>query len=325
MRGAKPGLLLACVALLGPLACAGAARDRSLPPARPAPAPKPAFWRAHAPGYGDLYLLGSVHVGEAGAPTFAGSIARAWARADELVVEVDVSRITPEDVAALTQRYATLPPHLRLDALLAEDTRERLAGWVAARGVQAESLQRLKPWFVAQLVMITELRRIGYDAAFGVDRVFIDQASGVKPIVGLETVPSQFAALDGQPLEVQTLMLDDVLLRIDELEEHTRTLVEAWARGDEATIEREILDSLDQRPELAGFYEAFWWQRNQAMARRLVELAGDGETRFVTLGAGHMVGAKGIPALLAAQGFALERLGEAAAPGSPAEAAPAPR
>ena len=57
-----------------------------------------------------------------------------------------------------------------------------------------------------------------------------------------------------------------------------------------------------------SFYASFFWQRNAAMTARLVELARDGQTRFVVLGAGHMLGAKGIPALLAQRGFVVERV-----------------
>ena len=61
------------------------------------------------------------------------------------------------------------------------------------------------------------------------------------------------------------------------------------------------------------------------MAARLVELAGDGQTRFVVLGAGHMVGPKSIPAHLAEQGFAVERIRVGAASAAPdAAVAPTP-
>jgi uncharacterized protein YbaP (TraB family) len=76
---------------------------------------------------------------------------------------------------------------------------------------------------------------------------------------------------------------------------------------------------------LGACYDALIWQRNASMAARLVALAGDGRTRFVVLGAGHMVGAKGIPARLAEQGFAVERIRVERAPlASGAAVAPPP-
>jgi hypothetical protein len=328
VRRTSASLLLACAALLAPVTpvgCAGVRRDLVEPSARVAPAPTPPFWRAHAQGYGELYLLGSVHIGTAGAADFDASIEQAFAQASELVVEVDVSRVTQAEILSNTQRYATLPPHLRLDALLSDDTREALADYVRSRGLPNDQVQALKPWFVSQLILMVELQAAGYDASLGVDRAFVDEANGSKPVVGLETIASQLAMLDGLSPELQELMLKDTLLRVDDLESHTQELLEAWSHGDDADLEHRIFESLDDIPELADFYEAVFWRRNAEMTARLVELARDGRSRFVVLGAGHLVGARGIPARLAEQGFVVERLAARAVPAQPEAIAPPPR
>ncbi|MFQ5418658.1 MAG: TraB/GumN family protein [Myxococcota bacterium] len=48
--------------------------------------------------------------------------------------------------------------------------------------------------------------------------------------------------------------------------------------------------------------------RNEVMADQLVALAGNGRRRLVVLGVGHLVGPRGIPELLAARGFRVERV-----------------
>jgi len=312
------------IAVTAALAGSGCAGVGSESPAPPAAVATPLFWHAKAPAGGELYLLGSVHVRAADAPALGPEVAQAYARSDQLVVEIDASQITPEEVEAQTQRYAVLPPQLRLDALLEPETRELLARFVAAHGMSGEQVQRYKPWFASQMILMTELASAGYDAALGVDKDFVDQASGEKPIVGLETLASQFATLDGQTLAVQELMLRDVLLRGDSLVAYTGDLIDAWSRGDEAALENQIFQPADEAPELAAFYAAFFWRRNAAMTARLVELARDGRTRFVVLGAGHMLGEKGIPALLAQQGFVVERVNSGADARLP-DAATAPR
>jgi len=324
-RGRWTALLLGSAALATaplPLGCAGVWRGLAEPAA---PAATPLFWHARAPGGGDLYLLGSVHLRAVDAQALAPEIQQAYADSDQLVVEVDLSSVTPADGKASIERYAMLPAQLTLDALISPETRELLARYLESRHLPADQIQRYKPWFVTQLVLVTELWAEGYDAALGVDRAFIDQASGEKSIVGLETIASQFAMLDGVSLDLQALMLKDTLLRIDALEGSTRKLLEAWSDGDEAALERQIFQPLEEVPELEPYYDALIWQRNISMAARLVELAGDGRTRFVVLGAGHMVGAKGIPARLAEQGFVVERIrGELASPAPDAAVAPPP-
>ena len=155
---------------------------------------------------------------------------------------------------------------------------------------------------------MTELAAAGYDASLGVDRSFVDQASGEKSIVGLETLASQFAMLDGHSLAVQELMLKDSCCASTLW---SRAPASCSRRGRAATrpsSSAQIFQPVDEAPELESYYDAFFWQRNASMTARLVELAGDGQTRFVVLGAGHMLGAKGIPALLAQQGFVVERV-----------------
>jgi uncharacterized protein len=321
-RGRRTALLLASALVLAPLGCAGLGSHHAEPAAVGGPSATPLLWHARAPGGGELYLLGSVHLREIDAQGLSPEIQQAFVDSNELVVEVDLSNVTPVDAKEAIEHYAMLPPQLTLDSLIAPETRELLAGYAKSRGLPADQLQRYKPWFVAQLVLVTELQASGYDAALGVDRAFIDQASGEKSIVGLETFASQFAMLDGLSLELQELMLGDTLRRIDDLEGNTRMLLEAWSSGDESELERQIFQPLDEVPELEAYYDAMIWQRNASMTARLVELAGDGRTRFVVLGAGHMVGAKGIPARLAQQGFAVERIRPDEASRAPAASPP---
>ena len=42
--------------------------------------------------------------------------------------------------------------------------------------------------------------------------------------------------------------------------------------------------------------------------KKLDELTGDGKTRLVVLGAGHMLGSRGIPAQLAERGYRVRRI-----------------
>jgi hypothetical protein len=306
---------IACCALLAPplgFGCACAPRDRA-PSAAAGRAATPLFWQARSPDGGAYYLLGSVHIGSVESTPLGVTIEQAYARSQELVVDVDMSRVTQAELEYHAGRYASLPAHLTLDALLSNETRELLASYVESRDLPAERIQGSKPWFVSTLILALEFQAAGYDAALGVDRVFIDQADSKKPIVGLETIASQLAMLDGLPLELQVLMLKAALLRTDDFADHTRGLLGAWASGDESDLERRIFQPLEEFPELSALYEAVFWRRNESMTARLVELAGDGRTRFVVLGAGHMVGDKGIPALLAAQGFVVERIDSGAA------------
>ena len=67
------------------------------------------------------------------------------------------------------------------------------------------------------------------------------------------------------------------------------------------------LRPIERSPEFAPFYEKVLFERNERMAARLAQLALDGRVRLVVVGAGHMLGARGIPALLAKRGFEIRK------------------
>jgi len=100
-------------------------------------------------------------------------------------------------------------------------------------------------------------------------------------------------------------MLADALARVDE---DPSELLDAWERGDETAMTRLVFGPLEEHPEFAEFYEVLFFARNEAMAAQLAGLVADGRRRMVVLGAGHMLGPRGIPALLASRGFRVERV-----------------
>ncbi|MCH7709069.1 MAG: TraB/GumN family protein [Myxococcales bacterium] len=68
----------------------------------------PLLWRATSPNGGTFYMLGSVHIGRGGAPKMGPIVDAAWDRAEELVVEVDVSRVSEAELSALMERWGQL-------------------------------------------------------------------------------------------------------------------------------------------------------------------------------------------------------------------------
>ncbi len=291
------------------LACAGPAPD-AVAPQQPASRPTPALWRATAPGAGagSLYLLGSVHMGTRQMLDLGPLVEEAYRRSDELVVEVDVTRLAPEEVAALVQHHGTLAPPRTLRDVLSSPVLGQLEAYLAERGLPMAQVELLKPWFVSFMVAQLELQAAGYDIALGVDNVLMERASAEKPIVELETAASQLQMFDRLPASLQELMLEDILVRVDHFAEEVAELVDAWKAGDEARLEDLVFSPLERFPELDVFYDLVFFQRNERMTAQLAGFLGDGKTRLVVLGAGHMLGSRGIPTQLGERGYRVRRL-----------------
>lgn len=288
----------------------------SPPPAAPTqeparePGATPTLWSArpeHAP-HPLLYLLGSVHVGDPRMRELGSEVERIWERSEELVVEADVTRIDLTEIQLMMQRFGGIAAPERLQDRLQPETWELLQAWLAEKGLPADAFDSVAPWLVATSVAVLQYRELGFHEELGVDRMFTERAMQEhKPIVELETPEEQFALFANLPRDLQDLMLRDTLMRAKESPDEASQMMEAWARGDDAALEAIALEPLERSPQFEPFYERIFFERNERMAERLAQLSLDGRVRFVVVGAGHMLGPRGIPALLERRDFEIKK------------------
>lgn len=268
----------------------------------------PTLWRAERPATGPVYLLGSVHLGRPQPLALGPGFERVWQRADELVLEVDLSLYGEAEGRRLMDRYGRVPTPGRLRDRVAPRTWALFQAYLEKRGMSAAPLEPYQPWLVATLIAVLEFHALGYDPEHGVDRVLLAQAlADGKPVSGMETLESQFAMLAGLPDAVQDVMLRDMLARADDFAEEASQMLDAWREGRDRELTRIVFRNLGDE-DFAAFYESILFERNRLMAARVEELAADGKTRLVVAGAAHMLGSRGIPALLAERGFDVEVL-----------------
>jgi uncharacterized protein YbaP (TraB family) len=299
---------IAALTVLAGLGCATAPFEAGCSTQTGSRTPAPLMWRADQRDSGGvLYLFGSIHFASESAPQFAAEIEAAYARSDELVVEIDVSDAADSEFATGMDARGLLEPPTKLADVLSPSTLERLEQYLLERELPFSFVEGMKPWYVTNLLVLMELREGGYDAEHGVDRHFI-QRSGGKPIVELETASEQMALLDRLPLRIQESMLWDALNRSPDFDRATDQLIRAWRLGDERTLQDLVFRPIREDADFELFYDSIFFRRNEAMARRLVELASDGKTRFAVVGAGHMLGPRGIPSLLCDRGFEIRRV-----------------
>ena len=308
MRINRWGRLAASIATLAGLGCATAPFEAGCSSQAGARTSAPLMWRAQGRvGGGVLYLLGSIHFEVESAPQFPGEIEAAHARSDELVVEIDVSDAAGSEFGAGAEARGRLEPPTKLADVLSPPTLERLERYLDERGLPFPLVEGMKPWYVTNVLVVMELRDAGYAEEYGVDRQFIDRSSG-KPIVALETAAEQLDLLDHLPLRIQEIMLRDALNRSPHFDRATDQLIEAWRRGDERALQELVFLPVAEDADFEMFYDSIFFRRNEVMTRRLAELARDGKTRFAVLGAGHMLGPRGIPSLLCGRGFEVRRV-----------------
>jgi uncharacterized protein len=277
--------------------------------------PRALLWAITRPGAPDhpLYLTGSIHVGKPDLFAFAPSIEAAFARSTALVVELDPEAMDPKTARAIVARLGvTAPPVQGLSASLAPETRALLPAGLASVGLTPAAVESMRPWLLAMTLSVMELNKAGFSPESGIDLLLLRRARGHKAIVELETMEGQLRAMAGLPAEVQDLMVRSTLREAPLTAALFARIASAWERGDADAIAEVVFEDAKD-PGFAPLYDAFLLARNRRMAASLADLLHKPGTYFVAVGAGHVVGPEGIPALLARKGFTVQQMPRAAA------------
>jgi len=147
------------------------------------------------------------------------------------------------------------------------------------------------------LMVLTELQKLGIDPQNGLDLHFLSEAKG-KPIVELESAEAQIDLLDGFTDKQQEEFLKYTLKDMDGLAKNVNEIIDAWSAGDAKKIENYLLDPSKDSPEMQTLLVKLFDERNAKMAVKIEELLKTDKTYFIVVGAGHLVGKKGLLQLL---------------------------
>jgi len=189
---------VAVVALLVS-ACASTKKKPPHPAVDNPLAPHTFFWEARAANGAQLFLLGSVHIGDGRQLVLDDRIETDWTQAQELVVELDTTALSPIDAVDATNRFGLLPRGTMLRNVVSPDTYKQVQKYMKAHNYAMERVDRMRPWLVSQVVTQLEYAAAGLDAENGVDVAMMRRAAGRKGIVPLESLDEQAALFAGLP------------------------------------------------------------------------------------------------------------------------------
>jgi hypothetical protein len=256
------------------------------------------------------YLFGTIHVGRADFFPLDLTATQAMAKSGELVVELDASQT--DKIQAGLRRYALLLPPQTLDTLLPSRLQQRLHAQLDALAIPREAVQGWKPWMATMALTMGALKKLGYGFEYATEFYFISIANALKmPVTELEGIDYQFQLFDSIPPQDQLVYLDESLgyLEKNEMQADTRVLIDAWLASDPAALQQITLKSLQDSPRSATWVkQKLFTERNQHMADKIDRMLIEGRTPFVAVGALHLTGTDGLPALLEKRGYRVVNL-----------------
>lgn len=254
-----------------------------------------------------VYLLGSVHAFKKELYPLPVKIEEAFQRSDALVVEANVDEIDLEKMMAMLEG-AFYPENETLEKHLSKDTFTLAEARLAQFGIPIQLFQRSKPWILALMIATLEIQKSGLDPEYGIDKHFLKEARDEKRILELESIDYQMGLFSSFSDAEQESFLLYTLKDVDIMEREIDVVIKAWSSGDTKTMEAIVTKGLREDPRVLPVYEKLFYERNKNMASKVEGFLKAGGKYFVVVGAGHLVGERGIPRILKGKGYSVEQL-----------------
>jgi uncharacterized protein len=261
------------------------------------------FWEVKS-ATNSVYIFGSIHAAKPDMYPLPQAVEDAYRRADQLVVEADV---TDETKAASSLSLLTYTPPDGLDRHVSPEVWKQLEATPLGMGA---TLKAFKPAALASFLTVAAMTMYGYDPQAGIDLHFLTSAHAeAKQIVELESVEFQARILGGVSDEDGDAMLSETLkeLRSGELLRDLDKVTSAWKAGDDESVGR-LLREANKDPASKRMFVKLFDERNPAMADKIAALASGTGHAFVVIGAGHLAGDRNVLELLKAKGLQVRQL-----------------
>jgi uncharacterized protein YbaP (TraB family) len=281
----------------------------------------PALWVVQSPT-AKVYLFGTIHVLRADTQWRSPELEAAIKDSQDLYLEIADANNAKEGAAAilkvgLDREHPLSSKISKADVTLLDKAAKQM-------GLPGEVVfEPMRPWLAYMTLSMTPISRLGYAPASGVDlQIRKEFADAGKPVRGFETFDTQAHIFADMPERQQVAMLENELKNLGKQSTAAELngLVAAWLSGDQDKLTTAGgYDKMRQSPE----YPAMIANRNKAWAAVLSQRLKQPGTSFVAVGAAHMLGPDGVPALLQQMGFTVTRV-QIASPSPSASSSPSP-
>ena len=258
------------------------------------------LWRIERDGR-TSWLYGTIHIGRAEWVRPGPTVQKALAQSDTLALEIDA-----RDEATARVMSQPADPAL-LSRMLSGERARRLDRQNADACVPPGATAKLQPILQVSALAGLVARADGLYPEFGVDETMAVSARNAnKPIVALENAADQVKALTGDSEAEEAEQVDAALdeLESGKLRGQMKELADVWARSDADRLTRyaDWCDCL-RTPAEQRLMKRLLDDRNPGLADGIERMHASGKGVFAAVGALHMIGPQGLPALMATRGF----------------------
>ena len=293
----KNSLVFFCILITG-LALAALAA-----PASGADAGRHFLWRVTS-DTGRAFILGSIHLAKPDLYPLPEVMETSFQQSDVLVVEADITAVDQGKLIRWIQANGMYGADDNLQNHLSARTLKKMR----QQKINPMLISRTKPWLAAVTLQTQKLQSLGFLEEYGLDRYFLKKAADNMPVRELEGMEAQlkiFTALSAQNSE---MFLYATLVDLENTEQYMNKIIRSWRGGDADAFHNLYFKGLAEHPEFGPLMDIIVYGRNRTMRERIEALLKTGQTCFVIVGAGHLVGPQGIINRLKENGYKVEQM-----------------
>ena len=253
------------------------------------------------------YLFGTVHVGDASMKGLPEKVTTAIDQSEQVVVEVDISKLTPLQMQQRSMPFMMLKDGKTLQTELSKQNYNKLKDYFAKKSIDIAMFNGLKPWAVMVTMMQIEFQNAGFSDQTGIDKQVLAYAKKQNITIGeLETLEQQLQMFDGMAL-LSNEMIEETFEQLADINTYFIKLVNAWKNGDMDTLTEYYNMSFDESNYGEISEQVMLVNRNNKWVEQLVPRLTN-EKLFIAVGALHLPEQHGLIKQLTDAGFTITRL-----------------
>jgi uncharacterized protein YbaP (TraB family) len=262
----------------------------------------PAIWTIAKPGGGSITLFGSVHLLPANQQWRTPAFTEALAKADVVVFETPIAGMQTPELQQYLAANMMNPPGVTLSTLLSPEEKATVEKAATSIGAPFSALEGFRPWIVSLQLGIGLIMKQGFDPNSGVDKTVEAEATAAgKTLDYFETAKEQLDIFVTMPPEQERNMLVVGAQEIIDNPNSISEMVTAWAAADTASLDKLLNEGLESDPALG---KKLLEDRNANWVAKITgPYMADAKNYLIVVGAGHLAGDKGVPAMLRAKGI----------------------
>jgi len=268
----------------------------------------PSLWLIEKEGspFFKSYIFGTVHVGDPSMAKLPNKVLMAIKEADEVIVEVDISKFTPFELQSKTMPFMMLPMGKTLKTELKAKNYQAIDSYFKKKSIDINLFNTMRPWAVMLIITQMEYQNAGYSENNGIDKQVIAYSNKNKVKIGeLETLEQQLSIFS-KLSPYNDIMVSDTFSQLKDMGDHFDRLMNSWKSGSLEDLNhyyKEIFtnDEFGQLGEKVMLVD-----RNQNWLTQLTPRFKN-ESLFIAVGALHLASEQGLIQQLRNKGYKITK------------------